>query len=150
MIIDLHDDHGRDILINPSMVAEGLSEAMTSDLPENPDSLDSGLDDAPSLNPADRSFLLPAVRKDVLSPAMRLVEFEGLYDLLVERDGLLLAGFMLGQGNMRLEPSTFFVIDIAPAEAKQIADPQRCTGRHDDHRMVAILAPEQKNCWRGP
>ena len=126
------------------MVTEGLSEAMTGDLSENPNSFDSSLDDTPSLNPADRSFLLPAVREDMLSPAMRLVEFEGLYDLLVERDGLLLAGFMLGQGNMRLKPSTFFVIDIAPAEAQEVTDPQRRAGRHNNHRIVTILPSKQE------
>jgi len=78
------------------------------------------------------------------SPAMGIVEPKGLDDLIVEGDGLLLTGFMFGQGNMRLEPSVILVIDIAPAEAKQIADPQRRTGCHDDHRMVAILAPEQE------
>ena len=56
----------------------------------------------------------------------------------------MLAGFMLGQGNMRLESSMFLVVNISPAKAQEVTDPQRCTGRHDDHRIVAILAPEQE------
>ena len=144
MIVNLHDDDGRDILFNPSVVAEGLAEAVASDLTDDADGGDGRFDDAPCLDSADRGFFPPTVREDILSPAMWEVEPEGLEDLLVEGDGLLLAGFMLNEREMAVELSPLFIIDIVPAEPEEVADSKRRTRRHDDHGIVTILAPEEE------
>ena len=144
MIVNLHDDDGRDILFNPSVVAEGLAEAVASDFTDDADGGDGRFDDAPCLDSADRGFLPPTVREDILSPAMWEVEPEGLEDLLVEGDGLLLAGFMFNKREMAVELPPVFVVNIVPAEPEEVADSKRRTRRHDDHGIVTILAPEEE------
>jgi len=72
------------------------------------------------------------------------VEPEGLEYLLVEGDGLLLAGFMFNKREMAVELPPLFIIDIVPAEPEEVADSKRRTRRHDDHGIVTILASEEE------
>ena len=97
VIVNLHDDDGRDILFDPSVIAEGLAKAVACDLADDADGGDGRFDDAPSLDSTDWCFLTATVRENILSPAMRKVEPESLENLLVEGDSLLLAGFMLNE-----------------------------------------------------
>ena len=144
MVVNLHDNNWRDILFDPSVIAESLAEAVASDFADNTDGGDSCLDDAPCLDPANRGFLAATVRENILSPAMGEVEPESLEDLLVEGDRLLLAGFMLDEREVAVKLPALFFVNIVPAESKEVADPQRRTGRHNNHGIIAILASEEK------
>ena len=144
MVVNLHDDDGRDILLDPSVIAESLAKAVASDLADNADGGDGRFDDAPSLDSTDWCFLTATVRENILSPAMRKVEPESLENLLVEGDSLLLAGFMLNEREMTIELPPTFVVNIVPAEPEEVADSKRRTRRHDDHGIVTILASEEE------
>jgi len=116
VVINLHDNDGRNILFNPSMIAESLAETVASDFADDADGGDGRFDDAPCLDPADWGFLATTVREDILSPAVREVEPESLEDLLVKGDRFLFAGFMLNEREVAVELPPIFVINIVPAE----------------------------------
>lgn len=144
MIVDLHDNDGRDVLLDPGVVTEGFPETVTGDMTDDADGGDGLLDDTPSLDPADRGFLAPTIGEDMLAVMMGMIEAKGLDDLLVEGDGLRLPRLMLGDGDMGSELIPFLVVNLAPAELQEVADPERGTGCHDDHGIVTILAFKQE------
>ena len=114
------------------MVTKGLPETMTGNFSDDPHSSGSAFDDAPSLDTADRGFLASAIGKDKAAPTMGVIESKGLKDLFVEGDGLGLARFMLCDGQMSLEAPSIFIINLVPAQPKQIADPEGRASRHDN------------------
>ena len=114
MIVDIHEDDGRDVVLCPGMVSPGLAETVAGDLAGDADSVYSGAEDAPGLDARDRLFIPAAVGEDELSTAVRIVETEGLDSLGIQRNGLILAGFMLGENDVLFELLAALVVNIAP------------------------------------
>ena len=144
MIVDIHEDDGRDVVLCPGMVSPGLAETVAGDLAGDADSVYSGAEDAPGLDARDRLFIPAAVGEDELSTAVRIVETEGLDSLGIQRNGLILAGFMLGENDVLFELLAALVVNIAPAEAQEVADPQGSASAEDDHNVVAVFPANQK------
>ena len=131
------------------MVAPGLAEAVAGDLTGDADSIYGSAEDTPRLDAGDRLLISATVREDVLSPTTRIVESESLNSLRIKGDSFLLAGFMLGEMDVLIELTVAFVIDIAPAESQEVADPQGSASSEDDQDVVAILAANQKVICEG-
>lgn len=144
MVIDVHEDDGGYVVFRPGMVAPGLAEAVAGDLAGDADGVYSGAEDAPGLNAGDGLLIPATVGEDILAPVSRIVEPEGMDSLRVQGNGLLLASLALGYVNVLIELTPTLVVDIAPAEAQEVADPQGGAGTEDDQNVVAVFPANQK------
>lgn len=140
MIVDLHKDDRRDLLLRPGHVAEGLAEAMAADSSLDPQLLRGRRDDLPCGHAADWLVLLSPVAEDEVARVLRKVQFQRMSGLRIEGEGLLLPCLALGQMHMSTETLAFEIIYIGPAEVQEVADPERSAGTHDNHHIITKLA----------
>lgn len=83
VVVDMHDDYGRDLLARPSVVAPSFSQAMTGDFAFYAYSYYCRMDDPPCLYPADGLTLLAITDKNKIATPVWEVQAQRLENLLV-------------------------------------------------------------------
>lgn len=132
MIVNLHDNDRGNPGLCPGVIAPGLAEAVAGDFSRQADGSGGHRHDPPCLHPADGLLVFSAIRKHILPVSVREVFFECGDSLLIEGDGFLFPGLLLGQRNVGAEATCFKIIDIRPLQLQKVADPERRTGTQHD------------------
>lgn len=144
MIVNLHQDNRRDVLLDLAVISEGLAKAMAGDLSNDSDGCYGIFDNAPCLNSANRRFLPSTIGKYKIPIVILIEQLKGCERLLIQSDCLLLAGLMLHNREMCIKLAAPLIINLIPSEAKKVAYPKRRTCSKNDHRIVTVLASEEK------
>ena len=107
MVVDHHDHFRPDLRPGPRVVAPGLAQTVTADMPREPQLFCRAADNPPGLNPADGLLVAPVVREEILPPMPREVDREGVKRLPVQGDAARFAGFPLDHDKVVPETAVF-------------------------------------------
>lgn len=127
----------------PGMVAKGLAQAMAADGCLKMQRPPGRAQNAVGLAAAQR--LLPApTRKDKGFPCYPwkavFVQPEGFYNVCVQCNLCFLSRLALSDGNMLPEVAICKIVDIAPGQGEQVADPQGRINTQAYHGVIAQAA----------